>query len=103
MVGVGPGATDIRLILKRSGVALSQSDRTPQKGKCGPMSIANSKDKQVAVVLAATSKWQSDGRNTLLAHGRMIDDSALAVSARWSVGGAIAQKLVQDGFRADDP
>jgi hypothetical protein len=30
---------------------------------------ANIKDRQVAVVIGATSKWQSDGRNTLLAHG----------------------------------
>jgi hypothetical protein len=28
------------------------------------------KGKQVAVVVGATSKWQSNGRNTLLAHGR---------------------------------
>src|SRR4029077_6390273 len=27
----------------------------------------NTKDKPVAVVIGATSKWQSDGRNTLLA------------------------------------
>jgi hypothetical protein len=46
------------------------------------MSKANSKDKQVAVVVGATSKWQSDGRNTLLAHGRMIDDSGLPIGAR---------------------
>ena len=62
------------------------------------MSKANSKDKQVAVVVGATSKWQSDGRNTLLAHGRTIDDSALPVGARWGVGGAVAQKFAQEGF-----
>src|SRR6202165_1720308 len=62
------------------------------------MSKANSKDKQVAVVVGATSKWQSDGRNTLLAHGRTVDDSGLPVGARWGVGGAIAQKFAQEGF-----
>jgi NAD(P)-dependent dehydrogenase (short-subunit alcohol dehydrogenase family) len=58
----------------------------------------NSKDKQVAVVIGATSKWQSDGRNTLLAHGHTIDDSELRVGVRWGVGGAIAQKFAQEGF-----
>ena len=62
------------------------------------MAKANSKDKQVAVVVGATSKWQSDGRNTLLAHGKTIDDSAFPVGARWGVGGAIAQKFAQEGF-----
>ena len=54
--------------------------------------------KQVAVVIGATSKWQSDGRNTLLAHGKTADDSNLPVGVRWGVGGAIAQKFAQEGF-----
>lgn len=54
--------------------------------------------KQVAVVIGATSKWQSDGRNTKLAHGKAIDDSDLPVGIRWGVGGAIAQKFAQEGF-----
>jgi NAD(P)-dependent dehydrogenase (short-subunit alcohol dehydrogenase family) len=58
----------------------------------------NSKGKQVAVVVGATSKWQSDGRNTLLAHGKTLDDSDLPVGVRWGVGGAIAQKFAQEGF-----
>jgi NAD(P)-dependent dehydrogenase (short-subunit alcohol dehydrogenase family) len=58
----------------------------------------NSKGKQVAVVVGATSKWQSDGRNTKLLHGRAIDDSDLPVGIRWGVGGAIAQKFAQEGF-----
>jgi NAD(P)-dependent dehydrogenase (short-subunit alcohol dehydrogenase family) len=58
----------------------------------------NSKGKQVAVVVGATSKWQSNGRNTWLAHGRILDDSGLPVGARWGVGGAIAQKFAQEGF-----
>lgn len=52
----------------------------------------------VAVVIGATSKWQSDGRNTKLAHGDTLDDSSLSVEARWGVGGAIAQKFALEGF-----
>jgi NAD(P)-dependent dehydrogenase (short-subunit alcohol dehydrogenase family) len=52
----------------------------------------------VAVVIGATSKWQADGRNTRLAHGRDLDDSDLPVTARWGVGGAIAQKFAAEGF-----
>src|SRR6185369_12706682 len=59
---------------------------------------ANTKNKPVAVVIGATSKWQSDGRNTLLAHGHTVDDSELPVGVRWGVGGAIAQKFAQEGF-----
>jgi NAD(P)-dependent dehydrogenase (short-subunit alcohol dehydrogenase family) len=58
----------------------------------------NSKGKQVAVVVGATSKWQSNGRNTLLAHGKTLDDSGLPIGVRWGVGGAIAQKFAQEGF-----
>jgi NAD(P)-dependent dehydrogenase (short-subunit alcohol dehydrogenase family) len=58
----------------------------------------NTKGKQVAVVVGATSKWQSDGRNTLLAHGKPLDDSELPVGVRWGVGGAIAQKFAKEGF-----
>jgi len=58
----------------------------------------NTKGKKVAVVIGATSKWQSDGRNTLLAHGKPLDDSHLPVAVRWGVGGAIAQKFAQEGF-----
>src|SRR5450432_1211325 len=58
----------------------------------------NTKGKQVAVVVGATSKWQSDGRNTKLAHGKEVDDSALPVGVRWGVGGAIAQKFAKEGF-----
>jgi NAD(P)-dependent dehydrogenase (short-subunit alcohol dehydrogenase family) len=58
----------------------------------------NAKGKQVAVVVGATSKWQSDGRNTMLAHGKPLDDSHLPVGIRWGVGGAIAQKFAQEGF-----
>ena len=58
----------------------------------------NTKGKPVAVVVGATSKWQSDGRNTKLAHGKPLDDSATPVGARWGIGGAIAQKFAKEGF-----
>ena len=58
----------------------------------------NSNQKPVAVVIGATSKWQSDGRNTRLIHGTDLDDSELPVGVRWGVGGAIAQKFAQEGF-----
>ncbi len=60
--------------------------------------MSNNSGKPVAVVVGATSKWQSHGRNTLLAHGRPLDDSALPVGVRWGVGGAIAQKFAREGF-----
>jgi NAD(P)-dependent dehydrogenase (short-subunit alcohol dehydrogenase family) len=62
------------------------------------MSTINTGGLPVAVVVGATSKWQSDGRNTKLAHGKALDDSALPVGVRWGVGGAIAQKFAQEGF-----
>lgn len=52
----------------------------------------------IAVIIGATSKWQSDGRNTKLAHGDFLDDSDLPVDARWGIGGAIAQKFAREGF-----
>ncbi len=59
---------------------------------------ANTKGKPVCVVIGATSKWQSDGRNTLLAHGHAVDDSDVEIGIRWGVGGAIAQKFASEGF-----
>src|ERR1700680_4893741 len=74
----------------------SPSESAHPKGNSGMKT--NSKDKPVAVVIGATSKWQSDGRNTLLAHGHTVDDSELPVGVRWGVGGAIAQKFAKEGF-----
>ncbi|MDX2156907.1 MAG: SDR family oxidoreductase [Hyphomicrobiaceae bacterium] len=59
---------------------------------------ANPTGKQVAVIIGATSKWQSDGRNTKLAHGKALDDSHLPVGVRWGIGGAISQKFAREGF-----
>src|SRR3979409_1010512 len=56
-----------------------------------------SKGKPVAVVVGATSKWQSDGRNTKLVHGKALDDSDLPVGIRWGIGGAVAQKFAGEG------
>ena len=61
-------------------------------------STANPKGKPVAVVIGATSKWQAEGRNTKLAHGKALDDSHLPVGIRWGIGGAIAQKFAKEGF-----
>ncbi len=58
----------------------------------------NASRKPVAVIIGATSKWQSDGRNTKLIHGHDIDDSDLLVGIRWGIGGAVAQKFAKEGF-----
>ncbi len=58
----------------------------------------NAKGKPVCVVIGATSKWQADGRNTLLEHGHAVDDSDLPAGVRWGVGGAVAQKFASEGF-----
>jgi NAD(P)-dependent dehydrogenase (short-subunit alcohol dehydrogenase family) len=58
----------------------------------------NSKNKPVAVVIGATSKWQSNGRNTVFVHGKELNETDFPVGARWGVGGAIAQKFAREGF-----
>ena len=62
------------------------------------MTLINIEKLPVAVIIGATSKWQANGRNTLLAHGQAIDDSMLPLSIRWGVGGAIAQKFAHEGY-----
>ena len=54
--------------------------------------------RRVAVIVGATSKWQAAGRNTLLAHGKPLDDSKLPLEVRWGVGGAVALKFASQGF-----
>jgi len=61
------------------------------------MARQNKHNKPVAVVIGATSKWQSDGRNTKLAHGKTLSDDDIPVSARWGIGGAVAQKFADEG------
>ena len=58
----------------------------------------NANGKQVTVIVGATSKWQSDGRNTMLAHGQLIDDRDFPLSVRWGIGGAISLKFAAEGF-----
>ena len=58
----------------------------------------NANGKQVTVIVGATSKWQSDGRNTKLAHGQSIDDSDFPLPVRWGIGGAISLKFAAEGF-----
>lgn len=58
----------------------------------------NTRDRPVAVVIGATSKWQSDGPSTKLALGTVLDDSDVPVGIRWGAGGAIAQRFAQEGF-----
>ena len=58
----------------------------------------NGNSGKIAVVIGATSKWQADGRNTLLVHGGTLDDSGLPVGVRWGVGGAVAQKFAAEGY-----
>ena len=57
----------------------------------------NDSGKPVTVVIGATSKWQSDGRNTHLIHGGDVADGDLPVGIRWGVGGAISQKFAAEG------
>jgi NAD(P)-dependent dehydrogenase (short-subunit alcohol dehydrogenase family) len=58
----------------------------------------NANKRPVAVVIGATSKWQSDGPNTKLVLGAAVDDSDVPVGIRWGAGGAITQKFAQEGF-----
>ena len=58
----------------------------------------NGNSGNIAVVIGATSKWQADGRNTLMVHGSTLDDSGLPVGVRWGVGGAVAQKFAAEGY-----
>jgi NAD(P)-dependent dehydrogenase (short-subunit alcohol dehydrogenase family) len=58
----------------------------------------NTTRQKVAVVVGATSKWQADGRNTKLAHGKELDDRDLPVGVRGGIGGAVAQRFAKEGF-----
>ena len=51
----------------------------------------------VVVIVGASSKWQSDGRNTRLAHGGDVDGTIVPVVAL-GLGGAIAQKFALEGY-----
>lgn len=53
---------------------------------------------KVAVIVGATSKWQADGANTRHVHGGEVSPEVVPVSARWGVGGGIAQKFAAEGY-----
>src|SRR2546428_9033242 len=94
-----------RLPMRRAWTAWPRQASFPcghgeQSTSRGKESAMNSTRKPVAVVVGATSKWQADGRNTQLAHGKVLDDSDLPVGVRWGVGGAIPQKFAQEAFVA---
>jgi NAD(P)-dependent dehydrogenase (short-subunit alcohol dehydrogenase family) len=57
-----------------------------------------SSTKPVAVIVGATSKWQADGRNTLMVHGGEVDDSELPLTSRWGIGGAVALRFASEGY-----
>src|SRR5437867_13109345 len=80
---------------RQASLPCGHGEQSTSRGKESTM---NSTRQPVAVVVGATSKWQADGRNTQLAHGKVLDDSDLPVGVRWGVGGAIAQKFAQEGF-----
>lgn len=61
--------------------------------------MSDEANQPVAVVVGATSKWQADGRNTKLLHGAAVDDGDVPVTARWGIGGAVAQRFAAEGYR----
>ena len=80
------------------GVDTSTTNERPDFDTVGSVPSMNDSGKPVAVVVGATSKWQADGRNTKLVHGSGVDDGDVPVSARWGVGGAIAQRFAAEGY-----
>ena len=65
------GRRAVRLV----GLEPSHLSAPPKRKRFDMSHTSNTTGKPVAVVIGATSKWQSDGRNTLLAHGKPLDDS----------------------------
>jgi NAD(P)-dependent dehydrogenase (short-subunit alcohol dehydrogenase family) len=60
-------------------------------------STENTEQRPVTVIVGATSKWQADGRYTLLVHGARVHEDELPESARWGLGGALAQRFAREG------
>lgn len=50
----------------------------------------------VTVIIGATSKWQTGGRNTLFVHGKPVGNNT-PVGSRWGLGGALAQRFAREG------
>ena len=59
--------------------------------------LQNPQQLPVAVIVGATSKWQADGGNTVLVHGKTVSDNDIPVRSRWGLGGALAQKFATEG------
>ena len=53
---------------------------------------------KIAMIIGATSKWQSDGSNTALVTGGNVDVDDMPIEIRWGVGGALAQKFAAEGY-----
>src|SRR4051812_4510022 len=60
--------------------------------------VVRNEQKKVAVIVGATSKWQPDGRNTRMRHGRTLEPTEGPAETRWGIGGALAQKFAREGF-----
>jgi NAD(P)-dependent dehydrogenase (short-subunit alcohol dehydrogenase family) len=59
---------------------------------------ADHNGRKVAVIVGATSKWQGDGINTLLAHDRALPADDFPKGIRWGLGGAIALRFAREGY-----
>jgi NAD(P)-dependent dehydrogenase (short-subunit alcohol dehydrogenase family) len=59
--------------------------------------VENPRSLPVSVIVGATSKWQANGPNTVLAHGRTLRDEDVPVGARWGLGGALAKRFAAAG------
>lgn len=53
---------------------------------------------KVVVIVGATSKWQSDGGQTVKLTGERLDCEDVPVGIRWGIGGALAQKFAAEGY-----
>ena len=58
----------------------------------------NTRGKPVAVVIGATSKWQAEGRNTLLAHGQAVDDSDVGSACAGASAARSRRNSRKEGF-----
>jgi len=59
--------------------------------------LHNPQQLPVTVIVGATSKWQADGENTVLVHGKTVSDDDIPVQRRWGLGGALARKFATEG------
>jgi len=62
------------------------------------MTLQNAHAGRIAVIVGATSKWQSDGSRTVSLAGGSISADDVPVGIRWGIGGAIAQKFAEEGY-----